>query len=211
MGSVRKLLLIFVSAQACSLHTPIEPLRARDRAPSSLVRAVCATLVPPNGDSVAPANSHKVSIEPVIQRLLSATSGRNIPWRFQVIDDGGVTSWSLPDGRIGVHSGLLSAVQSEDELAYLVAHEMGHVLAKHDAERLATHAAKLGGLEHVAALPTDAAHRNLLAAVLGLEQPNLPVLPYSTKHEAQADRLAIQLMNRANYDAKASVAVLLRH
>ena len=201
------LLFVLVALQACSWRVPIDAVQPRERAPAQIVRAVSATLTPPLASAEQSSNSEKatIPIASAIQRLMAATSGRSVPWRFQVVDDGIATTWSLPDGRVGIHRSVLELAQSEDEVAFLIAHEMAHVLAKHDAQRLATHAEQLGGFDHIATLPTDPAHRALLTATFGLEQPGQPVLPYSRRHEYQADRLAIQLLSRAEYDPKASL------
>jgi len=206
------LVFIVIGLQACTWRVPIDAIRTRDRAPAQIVRAVSATLSPPLPSPVQSANLENVTIPiaPAIRKLMAATSGRSIPWRFQVLDDEIATTWSLPDGRVGLHRTVLELAQSEDEVAFLIAHEMAHVLARHDAERLVTHAKQLGGLDHIATLPTDPLHRALLAATFGLELPGQPVLPYSRRHEYQADRLAIQLLARAEYNPKASVKWLAR-
>ncbi len=206
------LLFMLVGLQACSWRVPVDSIRSRERAPAQLVRAVSATMTPPLPSPAQSTSAENVTvpIAPAIQRLMAATSGRSVPWRFQVLDDGIATTWSLPDGRVGIHRTVLELAQSEDEVAFLIAHEMAHVLAKHDAERLATHANQLGGFDHIATLPTDPAHRALLTATFGIERPGHPVLPYSRRHEYQADRLAIQLLARAEYDPKAGLKWLGR-
>jgi predicted Zn-dependent protease len=206
------LVFLIIGLQACTWRVPLGAIPTQNRAPAQVVRAVSATLSPPVPSPVQSTGleTATIPIAPAIRRLMAATSGRSIPWRFQVLDDEITTTWSLPDGRVGLHRAVLELAQSEDEVAFLIAHEMAHVLSRHDAERLATHAEKLGGLDHIATLPTDPAHRALLAATFGLEQPGQPVLPYSRRHEYQADRLAIHLLARAEYDPKAGIIWLAR-
>jgi predicted Zn-dependent protease len=65
------------------------------------------------------------------ERLARSSKRPDIPYRFYVIDDQSVNAFALPGGYIYVHSGLLRLAESEDELAAAMAHEIGHVAARH--------------------------------------------------------------------------------
>lgn len=63
---------------------------------------------------------------------LRASSGRpNLPWEIAVVNDNTVNAWALPGGKIAVNKGLLRYVDSEDELAGVISHEMGHAELSH--------------------------------------------------------------------------------
>ena len=57
----------------------------------------------------------------------------NHDFNFFVIDDNAINAFALPGGFIGVHTGLLEATRSEDELAGVLAHEVSHVTQRHIA------------------------------------------------------------------------------
>ncbi len=65
------------------------------------------------------------------ERLARASRRPDIPYRFYVIDDQSVNAFSIPGGYIYINTGLLQIAQGEDELAAAVAHEIGHVVARH--------------------------------------------------------------------------------
>ena len=68
---------------------------------------------------------------------LAAGSGRpNLPWSYEIADDGAVNAFALPGGPIFVNRGLLALVNSEAELVAVMGHETGHVSARHSANQL---------------------------------------------------------------------------
>lgn len=70
------------------------------------------------------------------ERLARSSRRPDIPYRFYVIDDPSVNAFALPGGYIYVHTGLLQLAQTEDELSAAVAHEIGHVAARHGLRNL---------------------------------------------------------------------------
>ncbi|EGV20198.1 M48 family metalloprotease [Thiocapsa marina] len=67
-------------------------------------------------------------------------------WSIAVFDDPTPNAFALPGGKIGVHAGMLAVVRTPDQLAAVIAHEIGHVLADHSNERLTQELAVQGGL-----------------------------------------------------------------
>jgi len=65
------------------------------------------------------------------ERLVKSSKRQDIPYHFTAIEDNSVNAFALPGGYIYVHTGLLELVQSEDELASAMSHEIGHVVARH--------------------------------------------------------------------------------
>jgi predicted Zn-dependent protease len=70
------------------------------------------------------------------ERLARSSRRPDLPYRFYVIDDPSVNAFALPGGFIYVHTGLIELAQTEDELAAAVAHEIGHVAARHGLRNL---------------------------------------------------------------------------
>ena len=140
------------------------------------------------------------------RRILEAVGNTRYPYRFFVIEDGSMNAFAVPGGSIFVHSGLIQRVETSDELASVVAHEIVHVNARHFATLSSnTDATMLIGMLGV-----------FLAPVLGpvaLAGPALAMsrqLEFSRQMEEQADNLGVGYLARAGYDPEASVDFMKR-
>lgn len=130
-------------------------------------------------------------------------------WSVAVFEDATPNAFALPGGKIGIHSGMLHLASSQDELAAVIAHEIGHVIAEHANERLTQQLAVQGGLMLVDLLadqPNSLAHEALRKA-LGLGAQYGVLLPYSRIHETEADLIGLRLMADAGFDPRASLAL----
>ncbi len=138
-------------------------------------------------------------MERVGQRIVAAAEVPNWDWRFAVIDDPEPNAFALPGGYVGVHAGMFDVVEDDAQLAAVMAHEIGHVAARHHAERLSRQALVHTG---VAAVAGDSGAAGLLAAgaTLGL------VLPFSREQESEADVIGLRYMAEAGYDPRAALA-----
>ena len=144
-------------------------------------------------------------------RLAAATAVRHassvatMDWQFAVIDDPAVNAWALPGGKCGVNVGLLEFVESDDELAVVMGHEIAHAIARHGGERVSQSMAAsivadlaLGGL--------DPAVQQAIAAAYGLGV----ALPFSRSHEREADRIGLLIAAEAGYDPRAAISLWTR-
>lgn len=131
-------------------------------------------------------------------------------WEVVVFDDKEVNAFALPGGKIGVLSGILKVTQTPDQLAAVLGHEVGHVLARHGAERASHGVAEQVGLAGVGAIlggdPNSMKYKLLMASATGLAQYGV-VLPFSRKQEAEADDIGLKLMARAGFDPRQAVAL----
>lgn len=121
-----------------------------------------------------------------------------------------VNAFALPGGKIGVYTGLLSVAETQDQLAAVVGHEIAHVLARHGGERVSQQLALGVGLEAVSAAMGNAQSRAVVMGALGLGSQVGILLPYSRKHESEADELGQILMAKAGFDPRASVTLWKR-
>ena len=143
-------------------------------------------------------------VHEVGRRIAAVADDPGYRWEFTVFDDPTPNAFALPGGKIGVHTGLFKVAQTEAQLAAVIAHEMGHVIARHPSERLSRQIAVQGGLALAgAASGTAAQYGEVLAqaATLGL------VLPFSRQQESEADRIGLIYMARAGYDPRAAIEV----
>jgi len=129
-------------------------------------------------------------------------------WEVTVFKDDQVNAFALPGGKIGVYSGLLDVAETDDQLATVIGHEVGHVLADHGNERVSQQAATQGGLQVVSAFLGGAGGgggSQAIMSALGLGAQVGILLPFSRTQESEADTIGLELMARAGFDPRQSV------
>jgi len=146
-------------------------------------------------------------ISDYLQQLGSRLTGGRQDFEFFAIRENTINAFALPGGYVGVHTGLISTAETESELASVLAHEVSHVTQRHIARMVAQ--------QQQMQMPMIAA---LAAAILlGRARPDLAVgaavgaqaagiqsqLSYSRDFEREADRIGIQRLEDAGFDAHA--------
>lgn len=126
-------------------------------------------------------------------------------WEVVVFKDDSANAFALPGGKIGVHTGILKVAKNQDQLATVLGHEVGHVIARHGNERVSTNLAAQLGLVGVGVALQDNKNQNLIMAGLGLGATVGLLLPHSRSHESEADSIGLDLMARAGFNPKESV------
>ncbi|HSE63246.1 MAG TPA: M48 family metalloprotease [Thermoanaerobaculia bacterium] len=130
----------------------------------------------------------------------------NLPWDFNVVDSNQPNAYALPGGKISITRGLVSKMQTEDQLASVLGHEIGHVTAKHavvSASRQQLLGAVLGvGGAVLESTGTPGAGAIQLASQIGA---TLLVQKYSRDQERQSDELGLKYMTAAGYNPRAFV------
>jgi len=130
-------------------------------------------------------------------------------WEVVVFDSPQVNAFALPGGHIGVYTGLLKVADSQDELAAVLGHEVGHVLANHSNERLSRSQITQMGLQ-VANAGFDIAeveNKQLWMQGLGLGAQYGVALPFGRKQESESDVIGLELMAKAGFKPQASVSL----
>lgn len=147
------------------------------------------------------------------QKLARLSHREQLPWHFTVLDSPEINAFALPGGYIYVTRGILAYLQNEAELAGVVGHEIGHVTARHGAQR--------------ATRQQDASLGVLAASVLGavLESQGISgagrlasdvsqsvaagyIASYSREQELQADSLGAEYLARTGYNPRVMVHVI---
>ncbi|MFM2247837.1 MAG: hypothetical protein RL071_3912 [Pseudomonadota bacterium] len=147
------------------------------------------------------------------KRIARVTGEPGYGWRFSLVDERDtVNAWCLPGGKIAFYTGILPVLRNEAGMAFVMGHEVGHATAHHGAERMSQQLAVLGGLgalylymDRKSEL-TDQ-QKNLMMGALGVGAQVGFVLPFSRKHEKEADIIGLMYMSRAGYPPEESVAV----
>lgn len=139
------------------------------------------------------------------QSLVPRTELPNAQWTFTVLDSPIVNAFALPGGYVYITRGLIALAQNEAEVASVLGHEMGHVTARHAAQRqtAALGAGLLGVLVGAVTGSSD-----LAGASAGTGQA--VVAGYSREQEFEADDLGIRYIGRTGYDVNASSSFLNR-
>lgn len=138
------------------------------------------------------------------------TRGINGQWTVTVFKSKKVNAFALPGGKIGVYTGLLKVAEGPDQLAAVIGHEIGHVLAHHSNARLSAKYATSAGLQMLAAFlggGGSSANSKQIMSLLGLGAQVGLLLPYTRGQEAEADVIGLKLMARAGFDPRAAIAL----
>ena len=141
-------------------------------------------------------------------KLVSSGSGATTDFYFFVISVPVVNAFALPGGYIGINSGLITATESESELASVMAHEIAHVTQRHIARAIAaqentqfaTLAAVIAGLILGAVADPQAGQAAVVGATAASAQSQIN---FTRANEKEADRLGIQMLASADFDPNA--------
>lgn len=145
----------------------------------------------------------KAYVNRIGQNIVQYTERPDVNYTFTVLDSPMVNAFAVPGGYIYITRGILMLANDEAELAAVISHEIGHITARHSAERYSrTVLASIGGAALGIALDNPEASK---MANLGSE---LYLKSYSRGQEHQADTLGIRYMASAGYDPKAMSSFL---
>jgi predicted Zn-dependent protease len=131
---------------------------------------------------------------------------QEVRWEILVFEDAGADAYALPGGKIGVHREMLAIVGDENQLAALIAHELGHLRQRHSAQRLASEFSTESAVAAVQTFRGDQSPPQTRSAfaLLGLGNRVGTARPYSRAHEVEADNAALALMASAGYPPTAA-------
>jgi len=151
-------------------------------------------------------------VDEVGNRVLQGSPAGNSPYQFDfhlLRDDQTINAFALPGGQIFITRALYDKLQTEGELAGVLGHEIGHVVARHSAEQIAKTQLTEGltGAAVIATYDPDnpaSANSAQVAALIG----QLITLKYGRDDELEADRYGVCFMNDAGYDPNEMVSVM---
>lgn len=147
-------------------------------------------------------NDIKAAVEVYYRSKGLSKELRNFAWEFNVVDDPTVNAFCMPGGKVVFYTGILKVTQNEDALAVVMGHEIAHALAHHGNERMSQGlVAQLGLTSLQVALSQRPSQTNdLLLAAAGAGAQVGILLPFSRKHESEADEIGLYLMAMAGYN-----------
>jgi predicted Zn-dependent protease len=136
------------------------------------------------------------------QRIAQAADRPDYQWEFRVVASAEQNAYCLPGGKVTVHEGILPVCANEAGLAVVMSHEVAHALARHGGERM-SHSMAVEGVKHAVdyfTKETEQRQRELILQAYGVGTKYGVVLPYSRKHETEADHMGLTLLAKAGYD-----------
>jgi predicted Zn-dependent protease len=146
-------------------------------------------------------------VERVGRQLAAASERPNLPWTFTVLDTPMVNAMALPGGYIYITRGMLERINSEDELAGVLGHEIAHVTARHSAQQISRQQlAQFGMVLGAVVAGPEVLQQYGQIAELGL---GLLFQRYSRGHETEADLLGTGYMAEARYNPVGAERMLM--
>lgn len=148
-------------------------------------------------------------VRKVAGRLAGATgnSGQGFDWQVSLIQDRQVNAFCLPGGKIVVYTGILPVTQNEAALATVMGHEMAHATSRHGAQRVLQQSLTQTAMTGVAVSLGDMDYekQRAIMGALGAGARFGILMPFSRKHESEADEIGLHYMARAGYDPQESL------
>ncbi len=147
------------------------------------------------------------------QRLAKSSERANLQWKFTVLDSPEINAFALPGGYVYVTRGIMAYMGSEADLAGVIGHEIGHVTARHGAQR-ATRSQNAGlGVMAATVLGVLLESKGVNGATEMASQASQGiaanyVAKYSREQESQADRLGAEYLQRVNFDPRNMIDVI---
>jgi predicted Zn-dependent protease len=161
---------------------------------------------------VEPVKRVAARIIEAAKRSKYAEMAQRFQWEVTVIkDDKTANAFALPGGKMAVYTGIFPMARTEAGLAAVMGHEVVHALARHGAERMSQGQVTNAGLQIVGGAAGAAGRGGMLGqaamAALGVGAQVGVLLPFSRKHESEADYVGILLAAEAGYDPREAIAL----
>jgi predicted Zn-dependent protease len=143
-------------------------------------------------------------VQKIGKKLALAANKSNFNWEFHTISKDVLNAFCLPGGKIYIYSGITKVAKNDDQLATVISHEIAHAVARHGAERMAVSQVTQVGKQVLQTLikVTKPEYEKAFDAAYGYGASLGVILPYSRKHEYEADKIGLILMNQSGYDTR---------
>lgn len=136
-------------------------------------------------------------------------SAEPYPYEFHLLaDPKTVNAFALPGGQVFITAALLSRLETEGQLAGVLGHEIGHVVGRHSAERMAKSELTQGLVQAVGVAGSDSYSGQRTAAQIASMVGNFINLKYGREDELESDKLGLRFMFDAGYDPRSMIGVM---
>ena len=152
-------------------------------------------------------------VESVGQKLVRRSPNGGAPYRFDfhvLSDPKTINAFALPGGQVFITTALLARMRSEAQLAAVLGHEVGHVIARHGAQHLAKQqlGSTLVTAVGIGSYDPDRRYSGRTAAVLAQATNQLLNLRYGREDELESDRYGLSLLRDSGYDPRAIIELM---
>lgn len=129
-------------------------------------------------------------------------------WEFNLVNDPTPNAWCMPGGKVVFYQGIMPICINEDGVAVVMGHEIAHAVARHGNERMSQGlVAQLGGMAlDVAIQEKPDITRSIFLSAYGIGAQVGVMLPFSRKHEYEADKLGLIFLTMAGYNPEEAVS-----
>jgi predicted Zn-dependent protease len=159
-----------------------------------------------------PSPEMQAAVDSICKRIVSKSAAGKTPYRFEchVLDDPEtINAFALPGGQVFITEGLLRKLKTDGQLAGVLGHEIGHVVARHGAEHIAKQQLT-EGLTGAAVMatydPNNPSSRNSAAVAAMLGQ--LVSMRFGRQDELEADHLGVRFESEAGYDPRSMIGLM---
>lgn len=146
------------------------------------------------------------------QKLIAQSRANQTPYEFRfdvLADDRGLNTYALPGGQVYVTQGLLRSMRTEGEVAGMLAHAIGHVVARHNMDQIARTVLPDGSVGRVVFANYDPRNPTVATQSQYAQLVNhVAVISYDQDQELASDRLALEFMVAAGYDPRSLISAL---
>lgn len=152
-------------------------------------------------------NNISMAVERFLNENGQSADIANYKWEFNLVKDKAVNAFCMPGGKVVFFDGILPITQNEVGVAVVMGHEVAHAVAKHSNERLSQQMLTQYGaaLTDILLSNKSAATQQTINILYGIGANVGVMLPYSRKHEYEADELGLIFMAMAGYDPREAV------
>ncbi|GLS83658.1 M48 family metallopeptidase [Paraferrimonas haliotis] len=154
-------------------------------------------------------DANKVAYVQCIADAITAELPTKQNWETVTFESDQLNAFALPGGHIGVYTGLMKAAENQDQLAAVIGHEVGHVLARHGNEQVTRGQLSSAGLQiaNIALQGQSQAEREMAMSALGAGLQLGLMLPFGRAQETESDEIGAELMAKAGFDPSQAIVL----
>lgn len=133
---------------------------------------------------------------------------KDYAWEYKLVEDKAVNAWCMPGGKIVFYTGIIPICQTDAGMATVMGHEVAHALLNHGQQRMSAGLIQqgVGAGVAVATSGKSAQTQEIAMTAYGAGSQLFGILPFSRKHESEADEIGLKLMAWAGYNPEEAVA-----
>lgn len=138
----------------------------------------------------------------IAERIIKVVERPDLKWEVNLIASDQANAFALPGGKVAVYTGILPIATNEDGLAAIIGHEIAHIIARHGAERMShQQLVQFGSMAlSMSVGDMDYETQKMVLGALGLGAQYGFILPFSRKHESEADKIGLIYLAKACFN-----------